>query len=243
MATKCQHCPLRSREIFRKVNSSQLSSIQRFKSGELQIDRGTQILLEGSNSPQLFTVLKGQALRYKTLENGKRQVLNFVMPGDFIGLQAALMGEMQHSVEAVTPMILCVFDRTEFFKFFAANTNIAYEVAWIAAVEEHFLGDALTSLGQRSAVERMAWALLRIFRRSRQLGLERSSNVVPLPYKQQDLADALGLSLVHTNKTLAKLRDKQLASWSDGELHVFDEEAMSELAMLDPDVPVERPMI
>ncbi|WP_367150962.1 cyclic nucleotide-binding domain-containing protein [Leisingera sp. F5] len=67
------------------------------------------ILLEGSNSPQLYTVLKGVGTRYATLENGRRQVTNFLFPGDFAGLQTSLMGEMKHSVEAGTPMALCVF--------------------------------------------------------------------------------------------------------------------------------------
>lgn len=65
--------------------------MQRFKVGELVVDAGTPILLEGSNSPQLFTALRGMGLRYRHLTNGERQEINFVFPGNFLGLQAGLM--------------------------------------------------------------------------------------------------------------------------------------------------------
>lgn len=196
-----------------------------FKVGELVIDAGTPILIEGSNSPQLYTVLEGMGLRYKLLENGRRQVTSFVFPGDFLGLQAGVMGEMQHSVESSTAMTLCVFDRTELWSLFKADAARAFDLTWIAASEEHFLGEALLTIGQRGARERVAWALLKLYRRCDGLGLA-NGGAVPLPFRQQDLADALGLSLVHTNKMLSGLRASQVASWTDGRLQVFDFEAL-----------------
>lgn len=95
------------------MSDDDVVGMQKFKVGELVVDAGTPILLEGSNSPQLYTALHGMGLRYRHLTNGERQVINFVMPGDFLGLQAGLMKEMGHSVEATTKMTLCVFDRNE----------------------------------------------------------------------------------------------------------------------------------
>lgn len=229
MATHCEKCPLHDNELFTEVTTEDRRITQRFKSGEMMIDAGTPILMEGSNAPQLYTALRGMGLRYITLPNGDRQVINFIFPGDFIGLQAGVMGEMHHSVEATTAMTLCVFDRSEFYKFFNANPSRGFDVTWLAAVEEHFMGDALATVGQRSALESVAWALLKLFQRGEALSLVRSARM-PLPFKQQDLADALGLSLVHTNKTLAKLRDRQLASWDKGVLQVNDLEKLAEVA-------------
>ena len=159
-------------------------------------------------------------------------MLNFIFPGDFIGLQAGVLGEMHHSVEATSPMTLCVFDRSEFFNFFKGNPARAFDITWMAAVEEHFLGDSLATVGQRTALEAVSWALLKLFQRGAGLGLVESSRM-PLPFRQQDLADALGLSLVHTNKTLAKLRSRQLASWSDGMLQVNDLASLAAAAQTD----------
>ncbi len=216
--------------------------MQRFKVGELIVDAGAPILMEKSNSPQLFTALHGMGLRYKFLENGKRQVVNMIFPGDFIGLQAGIMGEMGHSVEATTKMTLCVFDRSAIWNFFKDNPERAFSITWLAAVEEHFLGDALATVGQRDALQSVSWALLKLFLRGKALGMVHNSQM-PLPYRQQDLADALGLSLVHTNKTLAALKGRQLAHWSDGVLSIPDIEALAEIAMLDDISTDKRPLL
>lgn len=242
MATKCMNCPLRKHEQFAAITEADTETLQRFKAGELNVDAGTTLLMEGSNSPQLYTALRGMGLRYKMLPNGRRQVVNFILPGDFIGLQAGVMGEMGHSVEATTPMTLCVFDRMALWDFFRSNPEWAYDLTWLAATEEHFLGDSLAAVGQRTAIQAIAWALTRVFLRGTGLGLV-SHNTMPLPFRQQDLADALGLSLVHTNKTLARLRERQLAHWDDGELRIPELKDLAEIAMVeDLEIP-KRPLM
>lgn len=216
--------------------------MQRFKVGELVVDEQTPILMEGSNSPQLYTALHGMGLRYKLLPNGKRQVLNMVFPGDFIGMQAGIMGEMGHSVEATTKMTLCVFDRSEVWAFFKERPDRAFSLTWLAAIEEHFLGDALATIGQRTALQGVAGALTRIFIRADAVGLV-NNNSMKFPFIQQDIADALGLSLVHTNKTLSVLRSRQLAHWSDGTLRVPDLRALADIAMYEDLTPRKRPIM
>lgn len=238
----CAACPLRKRPIFEPFTPDEVVFMQKFKVGELTVDNGTTILMEGSNSPQLYTVLRGQGIRYKTLENGRRQVINFLFPGDFAGLQAGLMGEMKHSVEASSDMVLCVFDRAELWQMFRAQPGRAYDLTWISAVEEHFLGETIASLGQRDASQRVAWALLRMYERLAAVGMAEAG-MVPLPFRQQDLADALGLSLVHTNKTLARLREMQLVNWREGRLHIPDRVALSRLAIVDLEHPEIRPLM
>jgi len=242
LATKCENCPLRKQDLFTPMSRDDVSVMQRFKVGELVVDAGTPLLMEGSNSPQLFTALRGMGLRYKYLLNGRRQVVSLIFPGDFIGLQAGVMGEMGHSVEATTKMTLCVFDRSGIWNFFKDNPERAFDITWLAAVEEHFLGDALATLGQRNAIQSVAWALSKIVLRGQALGMMNNGQM-PLPYRQQDLADALGLSLVHTNKTLAALRGRQLADWSDGTLRVNDIDGLAEVAMLDDTSVRKRPIM
>lgn len=246
MTVACAKCPLRQQPLFTAMSADEVDFMERFKTGELTVDPGTTILLEGSSSPQLYTVFSGMGTRYKTLENGRRQVITFLFPGDFIGLQASLMGEMKHSVDASTPMVLCVFKRDDLWNLFKAQPNRGYDLTWIAAVEEHFLGETIATLGQRDAPQRIAWAFLRIEKRLRAVGLGSGGaggSSVPLPYRQQDLADALGLSLVHTNKTLARLRDRKIAHWADGTLRILDRAALAGIAMAEPDPEEKRPIM
>ncbi len=242
MVTDCKHCPLRRRGFFEDMAPDELEKTQRFKSGELAVTPGTPILMEGSKAPQLYTALRGMGLRYKTLEDGRRQVVNFIFPGDFIGLQACMLDEMGHSVEATTHMTLCVFDRSDFYDFFRSNTKRAFDITWLAAIEEHFLGETLVTIGQREAVSSMAWAFIRLYQRGAALGLVQNGQM-PLPYRQQDLADALGISLVHANKTIAKLRAHQLLNWSAGRLTIFDMEALAKVAQVEIEEPRRRPLI
>jgi len=238
----CTECPLRRFELFTPFTEEELRFTLAFKSGELLVEPGTTLMLEGMPSPQLYTVLEGLGVRYKTLENGRRQVVNFAMPGDLIGLQAALMGEMAYSFEATTAMRLCVFNRRDLWRLFERQPQRAYDLTWLSAVEEYFLGEALAVLGRRTAIERVAWALVNIHLRLKAVGLDHNG-AIPMPWRQQDLADALGLSLVHTNKTLQKLRREGLARWIDGMLLIPDLAAMARVASIDLERPHRRPLI
>jgi CRP-like cAMP-binding protein len=224
------------------MDADDVAGMQRFKVGELIVDSGTPILLEGSNSPQLFTVLHGMGLRYRHLENGERQVINFIFPGDFLGLQAGLMGEMGHSVEATTKLTLCVFDRKELWSFIKADPERGFELAWLAAVEEHFMGETLTTVGQRTAIQAVAWAFVRVYLRAKASG-NGGDGQMRFPFKQRDLADALGLSLVHTNKTISILKSRQLIGWSDDSIQINDLAALAEIGLTTLDDPKIRPIM
>jgi CRP-like cAMP-binding protein len=243
MVVPCQDCPLRKLPVFTPMTESEVAFMQKFKSGELEVEAGATLMMEGSNSPHLFTVLDGMGLRYKTLATGDRQVINLVMPGDFVGLQAGVMQEMQHSVEATTDMKLCVFDRKSLWSLFRDHPERAYDLTWLAAVEEHLLGEALAVLGHLSGLQRTSRALVRLYNRGSAVGLTDGGGM-DLPYKQQDLADALGLSLVHTNKLLKRLRDAGIAVWRNGKLEIKDYQTLCEIAQLEAgDVAMTRPLI
>jgi CRP/FNR family transcriptional regulator len=225
------------------MSDEEVRFMTQFKVGELQVDAGTTLMNEGSSSPQLYTALDGMGLRYKTLASGDRQVINFVIPGDFIGLQAGVMNEMQHSVEATTDMTLCVFDRKSFWLLFRDNPKRAFDITWIAAIEEHFLGETLAVLGHLSGIERIARAFIRLHDRMKGLDLIDNGRIL-LPYRQQDLADALGLSLVHTNKTLKRLRDRGVLEWRDGFLTILSYAELCSIADVDIDgEPLRRPLM
>lgn len=230
MEVSCVNCPLRQYDLFDELDESEIAFMTRFKSGEMRVAPGTTILSEGSHAPQFYTVLSGMGLRYKLLENGNRQVVSFVFPGDTVGLQSSVTDASGHSFEAVTKMTLCVFTRDKIWTLFRSHPDRAFDLTWLAATEEHFLGEVVATLGQRSAIERIAWAILKIHDRLRAVGLGDGDGV-PFPFRQGDLADALGLSLVHTNKTLKKLRTAGLADWDGSRLTVRDRAALADIAM------------
>ncbi|WP_299695029.1 Crp/Fnr family transcriptional regulator [uncultured Tateyamaria sp.] len=242
MSTDCNNCPLRKLDAFEEMSASEVSFMERFKTGELEAQPGTEIMAQGQSSTHLFTCLRGMGLRYKTLADGRRQVIGFVLPGDFIGLQAGVMSEMSHSVEASTAMRLCTFNRSELWTLFKSHPARAYDLTRIAATEEVFLGEALAAVGQLDARAKVSWALHRFYTRLTAVK-QQTGNTVPLPYRQQDLADAMGLSLVHTNKTLARLREDQIVTLSENQLTVHNPTRLAELAQAEDAPNVKRPLI
>ncbi|MEZ5797527.1 MAG: Crp/Fnr family transcriptional regulator [Paracoccaceae bacterium] len=240
--TTCQNCPLRLLPLFSPMPADEVEFMQDFKTGEVTVPRGGTVLTQGERSPRLFTVLSGLGTRSVLLEDGRRQVINFVFPGDFLGLQAGLMGEMRHTVTASTPMVLCSFSRSRLWELFSREPERAYDLTWIAAIQEHFLGETVATLGQRDATERMAWALVRIWRRLSALGLQHEGRV-PMPFRQHDLADALGLSLVHTNRVVTALRRAGLARLGRGSLELGDHAALSAIAGLPMETEERRPIL
>ena len=105
-------------ECLREFTAKELEFVSSFKSGELNVQAGTSILLQSTNSAHLYTVLSGWAFRYKTLPDGRRQILNYALPSDLIGLQGSVNDEMQHSVEALTDVMLCVFPREKLWDLY-----------------------------------------------------------------------------------------------------------------------------
>lgn len=214
-----------------------------FKQGELRLQSGSTVLAEGTNSPHLFTVLSGWALKYKTLEDGRRQILNFALPGDFLGLQTSVFDTMGHSVETLTDAVLCTFPREKLWTLFEHHAGLAFDVTWLASREEAILGEYLLTVGQRRAGERIAFILLHLFRRSRQIGLVENNSVL-FPFTQEHLADTIGFSLVHTNKSLKRLQATGCFTWKNSVFTLLDEEKLANLvSSMVPDDDGLRPLI
>ena len=227
--TPCVNCPLRPRPVFRNFEPDELAFVSGFKRGELVVERGSTILHQGSRSAHLHTVLQGWGFRYKLMSDGRRQILNYILPGDLIGLQASLVGEMEHSVDALSPMVLCTFDRERLRELYVRFPGLAFDVTWLASREEQMLDENLLSVGRRSAVERAAYILAFLSARARLLGAQ-PDEPVRIPITQQHVADTLGLSLVHTNRTMKKLADRHLIAWRDGACQVLDVDALAAVA-------------
>jgi len=239
----CEECPFRSfHNVFRDFNAEELDFVSRFKAGELQVERGTSFLVQGATSEHLFTVLGGWAFRYKMLPDGRRQILNYALPGDFVGLQASVLNHMEHSVEALTDMVLCIFPRDKLWELHRGHPTLAFDLTWLAAREEQILDENLLSVGRRSALERIAYLLLHLFTRAKQLNLAQG-NKFEFPLTQQHVADTLGMSLVHSNKTFQRLRRSGAVRWNRNEVEIVDAAALAHAARYDAPQAGVRPFI
>ena len=240
--TPCDKCPLRKLDGFRRFTSEELAFMMEFKSGELAVEAGTTILSEGSDGPHLYTLLSGWVFKYKTLEDGRRQVTNFGLPGDLIGLQASMFDAMTHSVEALTDAALCILPRAKIWPLYKNFEGLAFDVTWLAAREEAMLTEYLATVGQRNSMERVAFVLLDLFRRAQRSGLVKNGQMM-LPIAQHHLADTIGFSLVHTNKVLQKLRRTECFNWTNSTFVMRDEAKLAGIAMASEPAERVRPFL
>ncbi len=240
--TPCEMCPLRKRPSLREFTPDELGFVKEFKADELHVEAGASFLQQGTANQHLYTVLSGWAFRYKMLDDGRRQILNYALPADMVGLQGTLMHEMEHSVEALTPLTLCVFPRNKLYDLYSRCPSLAFDITWLAAREEQLIDEQLVSLGRRSALERTAFLLLHLFARAEEAGMVKNGTIA-FPFTQQHLADTLGMSLVHTNKTLKRLLQSKAIRWKDRLFEMVNRPALVAIAGDDVSPRTPRPFI
>ena len=239
----CPDCPLQACPGLRKLEPRQLAYMQEFKAGEVMLDRGDVVIEEGAEHDRLYTVLDGVLIRSRSLEDGRRQIVNFMFPGDLVGLQSAFDEPSSHTIEALIDARLCRFQRGDFQKLMAEHPSLGYDITWLAAKEETALEGHIVSLGQRSARERVTYLAVWLLKRAQSTCLADGGNVVRLPITQAQIADMLGLSLVHTNRTIRQLEREGLVEWKSREIHVPSLAKAAEYAQFDLDSDKCRPFI
>jgi CRP-like cAMP-binding protein len=242
MQVPCRECKLRDYGLFKAVTGEELASIQEIKSEHLEMAAGATIIGVGDEAPEVYTLYAGWAFRYKMLSDGRRQILAFLLPGDLLGLQAAMFDAALFGIEALTDVQLCVLPRKKVWALFGEMPGLAFDVAWLGSRSESFVDENLTSVGRRTAAERVAALIITLYKRARVLGIV-DGETFAFPLTQQHVADALGLSLVHTNKTLARLRRMGMFKQHNGMMTLLNPRILERVAQhFDDEVPV-RPLI
>jgi CRP-like cAMP-binding protein len=242
MQLTCYECALRACHLFKPVTPEELRSINEIKSAHLSVPAGAEIVRHGEKSDLLYTLYSGWAFRFKTLPDGRRQILNFLLPGDLLGLQAAMFDAALHGIEALSNVELCVLPRRKVWALFGQMPGLAFDVTWLGSREESMVDENLTSVGRRTAAERVAALIISLYKRSKALGLVADTTFA-FPLTQQHIADALGLSLVHTNKTLARLRRMGMFTRSNGTLTLTNPRVLVRVAQYFEEEIALRPLI
>ncbi len=239
----CRVCPLQHCPGLRPLEERQLDYMQAFKQGEVRIERLETVMRQGETMRGLYTVLEGVLIRYRELDDGRRQIVNFMFPGDLIGLQSAFEEPSSHSVAALLPARLCVFDQGGFSELIGQHPGLGYDLTWLAAKEETALEEHMVAVGRRSAKERVTYLAVWLLDRAVGVQMVDAENRLALPIKQAQIADMLGLSLVHTNRTIKELARAGMVEWKPGEICVPDLDAASEYAQFDRTIDQHRPFI
>ena len=192
---------------FVALSEADLETLERFYHRRRRFQMGRAMVHEGQAKASAFILAKGWACSYKILPDGTRQIVDFQIPGDFLGLRSILFRTADHSIEAVTRIEASEVVLSDILDAFSQAPRLAAAVLWAVSRDEAMVVEHLVNLGRRSAEERMAHFLLELGTRLRLVGIgDRRGFDCPLT--QYHLADALGLSAVHVNRVLLHLREE-----------------------------------
>ena len=190
---------------------------------------GQEIVSEGKRCTSVFLITEGIAIRYRILRDGQRQILSFVLPGDFAGGRSCFFETALYSIKALTPTVVSPIPLPRLIGLFDTHPGLAAKLFGLFACEPAILAEHLITVGRRSALERVAHFLLELLIRLQLIGLadERSYR---LPLTQETISDALGLSIPYVNRVLQQLRRDGLVTIKDQLVVIENIEELSALA-------------
>jgi CRP-like cAMP-binding protein len=193
------------------------------------IREGSDIVTAGHSYRGLFVLCRGMAMRYKVLHDGRRHILNLILPGDLIGFPGCLFDSSLYSIASLSDAIVCPIAHEHLFTLFRQQPRLATALFWMVGQEAAMFAEHLVGVGRQTAYERIAHLLLELLVRLRAVGIADEHSYC-LPMTQEQMADALGLSAPHVNRTLRRLREDGLVSLDGMRVTCVDVSALSRLA-------------
>ena len=188
---------------------------------------------EGDKPECINLILSGWACRYKILEDGRRQIVAFLLPGDLCDFNVFILRAMDHSIAAIAPIAAAGISRETMERVMDQHPRVSRALQWDQLVTAAIQREWTVNNGQRSAFERVAHLLCELFLRLRAVGLVQEESCEFLP-TQADLAEATGLTPVHVNRTLQELRRQGLITLEGRKLAIPDLAALQDAALFNP---------
>ncbi len=176
------------------------------------------VFSEEELTTSFYNVLDGVMRLYKLLPDGRRQIVGFALPGDFLGMN--ISGRHNFSADAIGPVVVCQFPKASFARFIEDKAHLLRRINELAIRELSQARDHMVLLGRRSAEEKVATFLLGW--RERLILLHGPSNTVPLPMSRQDIADFLGLTIETVSRTFTKLERDRIIEIIPGGISLLD---------------------
>ena len=214
---------------FGELSAEDLEILDTLHTATRVVRRNRDIVSEGRSYETMFVLLEGSAIRYRVLRDGRRQILNILLPGDFIGFPGCFFENALYAITALSDVVISPVPFAVLIGLFERRPRLAATIFWSFACEAAIYAERLIDVGRRSALERVAHFLLELLTRLRTVGLADEKSY-RMPLTQELIADVLGLSVPHVNRTLRQLRGDGLVTIQEQRVVINDIDAMSALA-------------
>ncbi|MCU7834195.1 MAG: Crp/Fnr family transcriptional regulator [gamma proteobacterium symbiont of Taylorina sp.] len=234
--TACNQCPIRKLALFQGIPPERLEWTQKYRDQQFVVPAKTLLYHEESVTDYVYTLFDGWMAMHQTSREGKRQILRFALPGDFIGFQTDQKGMVSHSVSALTESIVCGFPRSRLQEMLEENPTLALRLASMGSKDMNLCQQHQAFRSRKDAYESIAFLLLELFHRTREhlnRNYDPETNSVVFPPTQEDIGDAVGLTNVHVNRILRQFRNLGLIECHHKRLYILDEEKLADMGEFD----------
>lgn len=218
---------------FVTLSEAELAVLERLYRRRRTLVAGQDLVHQGQSARAAYILTDGWVCSYKIQPDGSRQIVDFQIPGDFLGLRSVLLRTSDHGFEPVTEIKVSEVLASDLLESFTQTPRLATAILWAASRDEAMVVEHLVGIGRRDAGERMAHFLLELGARLALIGLGTKAGYA-CPLTQYHLADALGLSAVHVNRVLRQLREAGLVTFQNSIVSFDDYDRLVALAAFDP---------
>jgi CRP-like cAMP-binding protein len=215
------------------LSADDLKTLEALIDEEMSIKRRRDLIVDGYEFRKLCFVKDGYAVRYKLLRNGKRQILNVLLPGDLVGIPGSFLKRAVYSVTAITDLTMNVCSLDSYVQLCYRRPQFGLALTWIAVQEAATYAEHIIDVGRRTPIERLSHFLLELHERLHAVGRAEKASF-SLPFSQEVMADVLGLSVPHLNRMMQRLRGEKLIAGSERRVEFVDAIAMQALAHYQP---------
>jgi len=202
-------------------------------SHHVDAEADVDLIKEDQITEQSMLLETGWAYRYASLPDGRRQILSIHVPGDFVDLQSFPLKRMDHTIGTLTRCRFAVFPHERLRRLSETHPHLTRMLWLMTLIDAAILRQWLLGAGQRSALERAAHLLCEVRSRLDVVG-GAEGETFELPLTQAELGEVLGISQVHANRVVGRLRNQGLVTWRDERVRILDWARLQELAAFDP---------
>jgi len=213
----CVECSVRRLSVCAPLDKAELRELAHL-GRHVQFSAGETLFAQEEVTRSFYNLLEGVMRLYKLLPDGRRQIIGFALPGDFLGLAAS--SRHNFSADAIGPVVLCQFSKFAFAQFSMDRPDLLRRINELAVRELSQAQDHMVLLGRRSAEEKVATFL--IGWRDRLVEVTGSSQTVPLPMSRQDIADYLGLTIETVSRSFTKFERDGVITIMPGSICLLD---------------------
>jgi CRP-like cAMP-binding protein len=201
------------------------AALERLEERERPVRRGAAIQRENDRTGDMFVVRRGVIMSSMLLDDGSRQILRFLFPGDVIALSSLVYRETPETLTALSETVVAPFERMTLSDILAAHPRLAALLLVYSQIERAALTDRLAALGRTSAKTRVAAVLIDMRNRLR-AGDKSITNSFTLGLTQEEIGDATGLTAVHVNRMLRQIEEEGLIARENGRVTFTNERGL-----------------